>query len=387
MGNYRQHLTFATGLGVVYAAAATVAGGVHWIYGSVAALLSALGGLLPDLDSPTGFGLKGFTGIVGVLAAAAVWRGLARLDPPPAFEFHLWAMIATYALVRHGLRRVISRIAVHRGMCHSFPTCGICGAATYLAYPSSDHSLRMMMAVAVMIGVGSHLLLDEICSVDLVGARVNKAFGTAMKLWAPSAWSTLAAYGLLSWLTYQVVQVWPEDPFQFRTPEPPNVPLAARIRTLQEVGRSVAAHPEVQAKVEQLNRAAPSLAEAVKQAVPAIDAPRPNSQPNQGLPPGPIGRVADASRKVEAIAARPIGPVNLPTRRDVVPLAPRKTTAPPSQAPATPLPRLTPSGQARPRTPNPPTPANLRSTLPLARPPAAPVGRGTTAPATNPGRR
>ena len=48
-----------------------------------------------------------------------------------------------------------------------------------------------------MVGFFSHLLLDEICSVDLKGARVNKAFGTAIKLWAPSAWSTLAMYGLL----------------------------------------------------------------------------------------------------------------------------------------------------------------------------------------------
>ena len=51
-----------------------------------------------------------------------------------------------------------------------------------------------MMAVAVMVGFFSHLLLDEICSVDLRGARVNKAFGTAIKFWAPSPWTTLGMY-------------------------------------------------------------------------------------------------------------------------------------------------------------------------------------------------
>ena len=43
------------------------------------------------------------------------------------------------------------------------------------------------MALAVMIGFFSHLLLDEICSVDLKGARVNKAFGTAHQALGPVA--------------------------------------------------------------------------------------------------------------------------------------------------------------------------------------------------------
>ncbi len=46
-----------------------------------------------------------------------------------------------------------------------------------------------------------------------------------MKMWAPSVWSTLAMYGLLSGLTYQVIQQWPDDPLgtkvEFRMPEWP----------------------------------------------------------------------------------------------------------------------------------------------------------------------
>src|SRR5687767_6200843 len=51
VGNYRQHITFAGALGALYAWAAFVLAGVHWLYGSVAALLTTLSGLLPDLDS------------------------------------------------------------------------------------------------------------------------------------------------------------------------------------------------------------------------------------------------------------------------------------------------------------------------------------------------
>lgn len=225
MGNYRQHITFASTLGVAYGAGAYVFLGVHWVYGSVAALLTSLGGLLPDLDSASGTEIKGFTGILGVLAALAAWQKFGQYNPPPAFEFHLWSVVLAFILVRHGLRRLMVRIAVHRGISHSLPTCAVWGALTYLHYPSENHALRVTMCAAVILGFLSHLLLDEICSVDLKGARVNKAFGTALKFWAPSPWSTIATYAVLSYLTYQIVQTWPENLYSFLPPAPPSMPF------------------------------------------------------------------------------------------------------------------------------------------------------------------
>ena len=210
MGNYRQHITFAGVLGSVYALGAFLLAGIHWLYGSVAVLLTTISGLLPDLDSDSGVEMKGFTGILGVLVAVSVWQEMAHLDPPVPFEIHLWAVFLAYVSVRHGFRRIVTRLTVHRGISHSLPTCAVWGALTYLYYPSTHHIIRLTMAVAVIVGFLSHLLLDEICSVDLSGVRVNKAFGTAIKLWAPSPWSTLGMYGLLSYLAWRVVQVWPE---------------------------------------------------------------------------------------------------------------------------------------------------------------------------------
>ncbi len=211
MGNYRQHITFAGVLGVAYGWAALLLAGIHWLYGSVAVLLATLSGLLPDLDSDSGVELKGFTGILGVLAAVAVWEEVAHIKPPPVFEFHLWATIIAYIMVRHGLRRVFSHLTVHRGISHSVPTGAVWGALTYLYYPTQWPLIRVTMAVAVMLGFMSHLLLDEICSVDLRGARVNKAFGTAIKFWAPNPWTTLGIYILLSYLSWRVIQQWPEN--------------------------------------------------------------------------------------------------------------------------------------------------------------------------------
>jgi len=210
LGNYRQHITFASVLGVSYAAGAYVLTGFHWLYGSVAALLATLGGLLPDLDSDSGVEMRGFTGILGVLAAVAVWDRLGQADPPLAFEIHLWAAILAFLLVRHGVRRAAARLTVHRGMSHSVPTCLVWGELVYLYYPTDRHLHKLMMGLAVMIGFLSHLFLDEICSVDLRGARVNKAFGTAIKFWARSVGATLLMYLLLSYLTWRIIEQWPD---------------------------------------------------------------------------------------------------------------------------------------------------------------------------------
>lgn len=231
MGNYRQHITFASVLGVGSALAAYLLAGVHWMYGSVAALLATLGGLLPDLDCASGVELRGFTGILGVLAAVAVWQQLAGVEPAPAFEFHLWAVVLAYVVVRHGLRRVFSRISVHRGISHSVPTCAVWAELAFLYYPSPVFEVRLVMAGAVAIGFLSHLLLDEVCSVDLRGARVNRAFGSALKFRAKSAGTTFAMYALLSYLSYRVILEWPPGPFRFVAPAAPRFPAQVPRRT------------------------------------------------------------------------------------------------------------------------------------------------------------
>ncbi|MGE3819464.1 MAG: hypothetical protein AB7I30_08515, partial [Isosphaeraceae bacterium] len=87
-----------------------------------------------------------------------------------------------------------------------------------------DPVLRAFMAIAVMLGFFSHLLLDEFCSVDLRGARVNKAFGTAIKLWSPSPWSTLATYAVLGYLAKLVIDDWPQGSNPYQPPAPPRLP-------------------------------------------------------------------------------------------------------------------------------------------------------------------
>ena len=74
----------------------------------------------------------------------------------------------------------------------------------YLGYHSEDRRLRLLLGGGVMAGFLSHLVLDELWSVDLSGVRVklNKYAGTAVKFVSPSMPATATCYLLLGGLSY-----------------------------------------------------------------------------------------------------------------------------------------------------------------------------------------
>jgi hypothetical protein len=114
---------------------------------------------------------------------------------------------AIYLIIRFGLGGLLKRYTVHRGMFHSLPAALIFGEAAFLICHSEDLHLRYYKAGAVMLGVLSHLVLDEVWSIHFHRGRfrLKKSFGTAFKIWGDSLWanfSTYAKLALLSWLVW-----------------------------------------------------------------------------------------------------------------------------------------------------------------------------------------
>ncbi len=96
-------------------------------------------------------------------------------------------------------------------MFHSVPAMFIAGLATYLMYHSDNERLRVFLAGAVMLGFLSHLVLDEIYSVDFmgVGLHLNKYAGSAVKFVSKSWTATLTTYLLLGFLAWRAWIDWP----------------------------------------------------------------------------------------------------------------------------------------------------------------------------------
>jgi hypothetical protein len=109
-----------------------------------------------------------------------------------------------YLLVRYVISGCFKRLTVHRGMFHSVPGMAIAGLLVFLLYQAPDQLLRLYLAGAVMLGFLSHLVLDELCSVDFLGMRLrlNKYAGSALKFYSRSALATGVTYAVLCGLAY-----------------------------------------------------------------------------------------------------------------------------------------------------------------------------------------
>ena len=98
----------------------------------------------------------------------------------------LWILwLGTLLAVRYGLHYVFHRTSVHRGIWHSLLAGAFCSVATAIIF---HYLLRRPEGVAwlaagfMMIGYITHLVLDEMYSVDVMDTRIKASFGTAMKM-------------------------------------------------------------------------------------------------------------------------------------------------------------------------------------------------------------
>src|SRR6516165_9559825 len=209
MASYRGHLAFAGALGAAYGSLSLFKWGYDWGPALVAAGLTTLGGLLPDLDSDSGVPVRELFGVSAAVVPFLLFRSVYEMRGQST-EQTLVILAVFYVFIRYVLSDVFKRWTVHRGMFHSIPALVIAGLATYLLYPSDSTHLRLFLAGAVMLGFLSHLVLDEIYSVDFMGTRLhlNKYAGSAVKFVSKSWSATLTAYLLLGVLAWRAWLEW-----------------------------------------------------------------------------------------------------------------------------------------------------------------------------------
>jgi len=150
--------------------------------------LGVIGGLLPDVDSDQSLPARLVFGLLSFAVAALLVFGLYR-----QMEIPMLLLLAVLAglFVRYVVLYIFARITVHRGLFHSLPAVLLTSLAMILVGHDLLHwTLRFTWLAAAFVGGGYllHLLLDEFCSVDLMGGSFKQSFGSALTLFSLSAW-------------------------------------------------------------------------------------------------------------------------------------------------------------------------------------------------------
>ena len=202
MASYRGHLMFSSVLGAVYGGLAAWYLQLDWAPVFLGAGLTTVGGLLPDLDSNSGVPVRETFGLLATVAPLLLIRRLLRHEYPIDQVLVLAAF--AYVIIRYGLAAVFKRLTVHRGMFHSVPAMLIAGLIVFLLDKGALLPERLFLACGVMLGFLSHLVLDELYSVDFMGVklRLNKFAGSALKLTSKSWTANLTCYSILAVLAY-----------------------------------------------------------------------------------------------------------------------------------------------------------------------------------------
>jgi membrane-bound metal-dependent hydrolase YbcI (DUF457 family) len=209
MASFRGHLAFSSSLGAVLGGLAYWQLNFDWGTSVLTAGLTAVGGMMPDLDSDSGVPVREMFGLASVFGPLLLLSRLLKTSLLPEEIFVVLGVL--YLAIRYGLSYLFKKMTVHRGMFHSIPAMIIAGLLTFLIYHNPNIAPRILLSVGVMVGFTSHLLLDELCSVDFRGLTpsLNQFAGSALKFRSPSKWATGFTYLVLlalSGLVYMEVK-------------------------------------------------------------------------------------------------------------------------------------------------------------------------------------
>lgn len=202
MAGYREHVSVSGLLGLGFGLGATFLIGFTPVQGALAGCLVWVAGMLPDLDSESGRPVREIFSMIAAVTPMVLMRRLWEWGGDA--EGAMLIAVLVYVAVRYGGALLLGLVAVHRGMFHSLPAMLIAAELTFLAYKSDVFPVKILMSVAVAVGFLSHLVLDELYSVQWTGVRLklNHAAGSAVKLVGKSFLANLVTYTLLAGLTY-----------------------------------------------------------------------------------------------------------------------------------------------------------------------------------------
>jgi hypothetical protein len=145
-------------------------------------LAGVLGSILPDIDLKDSRPSRAlFSGLAVFLSFCVLFTSANKYSIA-----ELWLLwLGTFLLVRYGGETAFHHFSYHRGIWHSILAALMFWFLTVIVF---KHVLDRPDGVAwlaggfMFVGYMTHLILDEIYSVDILDTRIKASFGTALKL-------------------------------------------------------------------------------------------------------------------------------------------------------------------------------------------------------------
>ena len=196
MADFKTHLGWSIGSGIILAAAGLHARHLKPIEGLAVTALAAIGGSIPDIDEEKSIPYRFFSHFLSLVMPIVI---LLHLKPKIGSE--LWINILFYiffsAIIYKIICPIIKAMTKHRGVMHSIPFAILCGELTYLFFTSdyelfepASKKMPVYFGVAVFLGHIIHLIVDEIYSMwdkKEKKIKIKKSLGTAFTMYSKDA--------------------------------------------------------------------------------------------------------------------------------------------------------------------------------------------------------
>ena len=172
----------------------------------IVCLAGIFGGIAPDLDHDHGRPIRIMFNISAVVIPLFIVFRTSSMHESWTDMFQTWCTFAF--VIRFPIAWLFKKCTTHRGIFHSIPSIGIFGALLYFLTDHELHDKDTQAAIAISGSVGyfTHLLLDELWSVDFNGAdvRIKRSSGTALAFRKNNILITGFTYALLFLLIYLI---------------------------------------------------------------------------------------------------------------------------------------------------------------------------------------
>lgn len=203
MANFNTHISIAA---ITSGLAATALLKLDVVSESEAVLVSflgTLGGILPDIDLKYSHPSRIIFNFLGILASfVAVFALQTHFS-----IIELWiTAVMVFLIMRFPIWLAFDKYTTHRGAVHSILT------ATLFLYLTTSFAFHVFHQSAlfswlcgffIFFGFILHLALDELYSVDFVGNRLKRSFGSALKIVDFNQWMSstiIACFTVFFWL-------------------------------------------------------------------------------------------------------------------------------------------------------------------------------------------